>query len=123
MSPRVLTQDEPISEQFAANQSCLTMRLVLDTFVMSGDMFPSVSAQFVTCAVDHASKTETCFQSPARKMLYQRHEIIDADTAMPDAKKDLFKNEISKAYIKAYTGKSSQPSMVTQQANILHKGM
>ena len=52
-------------------------------------------------------------------MLYQRHEIIDANTVMPNAKKDLFKNEVSKAYIKAYTGKSSQPSMVTPQANIL----
>ena len=52
-------------------------------------------------------------------MLYQQHEIIDADTAIPDAKKYLLKNIVSKAYIKAYTGKSSQPSMVTPQANIL----
>ena len=61
VSPRVLTQDEPISDQLAANQSCLTMRLVLDTFVLPGDMSPSISAQFVICAVDHANKTETCF--------------------------------------------------------------
>ena len=119
VSPHVLTQDELISNKKAAAKSCLTMRSVLDTFVLPGDMSPSVSAQFVTCAVDHASKTETRFQSPARKILYQRHEIIDADTAMPDAKKDQLKNVVSKAYIKAYTGKSSQPSTVTPLANIL----
>ena len=51
-------------------------------------------------------------------MLHYRHDMIDADTEMPDSQKEQFKTEISKAYINTYTGKSSLPSMVTPQENL-----
>ena len=118
VSPSLSTQDEflpPI--QLAREESTLTMRSVLDTFVLPGDMSPSVSARFVTCAVNQSDKTKIRFQSPARKMLHYRHDMIDADTEMTDSQKEQFKTEISKAYINTYTGKSSLPSMVTPQEN------
>ena len=117
--PRVLTQDEsPLAIDEVANGG-LTMRSVLDTFVLPGDMSPSASAQFVTCAVNHADKTQIEFQSPARKLLYRRHQLVDDDTAMPDSEKKLLKTAISKGYIKTYTGISRQPSMVTPQPSTL----
>ena len=60
-------------------------------------------------------KTEIQNKSPARKLLYRRHQLLDGDTTMTDSKKNNNKNEISKAYIKTYTGKSQQPSMVSPQ--------
>ena len=118
VSPTLLTQDEFLPPlQLAREESTLTMRSVLDTFVLPGDMSPSVSARLVTCAVNQSDKTKIRFQSPARKMLHYRHDMIDADTEMTDSQKEQFKTEISKAYINTYTGKSSLPSMVTPQEN------
>ena len=59
--PRVLTQDG-LSPKLHGG---LTMRSVLDTFVLPGDMSPSASVHFVRCAVDQADKTQIHFQFPA----------------------------------------------------------
>ena len=57
--PQLLTQDDSPPELNGG----LIMRSVLDTLVLPGDMSPSASAQFVTCVVDQADKTQICFQS------------------------------------------------------------
>ena len=62
------------------------MRSVLDKFVLPGDMSPSVSVKFVTCAIDQADKSQIGIQSPACKMLFYCHEMVDDDTAMPHSK-------------------------------------
>ena len=113
--PNVLTQDDSPQTINEVIDGGLTMRSVLDNFVLTGDMSPSVTAPFVTCAVDRMDKTEIQNKSPARKLLYRRHQLLDGDTTMTDSEKKINKNEISKAYIKTYTGKSRQPSMVSPQ--------
>ena len=86
--PNVLTQDDSPQTINEVIDGGLTMRSVLDNFVLTGDMSPSVTAPFVTCAVNRMDKTEIQNKSPARKLLYRRHQLLDGDTTMTDSERE-----------------------------------
>ena len=102
--PNVLTQDDSPQTINEVINGGLTMRSVLDNFVLTGDMSPSVTAPIVTCAVDQMDKTEMHNKSPARKLLYRRHQLLDSDTTMTGSEKKRIKMRSQKHISKHILG-------------------